>query len=230
MRVAVVTVGDEILAGDTVNTNAAWLGDQLADRGVDVERVTVVPDRVADIAQVIDRYRPEYDAVLVTGGLGPTHDDVTMEGVAAAFDTDVVENDAAMTWLTEETDYARADLAEGTADLPAGAEMLPNPEGVAPGCIMENVYVLPGVPDEMKGMFEVVAGDFNGEDRYVEIVYADEPESALLNRLVEVRDQFEVRVGSYPGDVVRVKIEGTDSDRVDEATQWLRDRVTPPSD
>jgi len=85
MRVALVSVGDELLTGDTVNTNAAWLGRELSDRGVAVERTTVVPDRTADIARVVNEYHAEYDAVVVTGGLGPTHDDVTIEGVAAAF-------------------------------------------------------------------------------------------------------------------------------------------------
>jgi molybdenum cofactor synthesis domain-containing protein len=70
MEVALVTVGDELLAGDTVNTNAAWLGRQLRERGVDVERSITVPDREADIAAIVNEYRARYDAVLVTGGLG----------------------------------------------------------------------------------------------------------------------------------------------------------------
>ncbi len=81
MNVAVVTVGDELLAGRTTNTNATWLCERLVERGVSVERVTTVPDRIGDIARVVNEYRAEYDAVIVTGGLGPTHDDVTMEGV-----------------------------------------------------------------------------------------------------------------------------------------------------
>src|SRR6056297_1103511 len=137
MRVALVTVGDELLAGDTVNTNAAWLGSRLAERGATVERVTVVPDRIADIARVVNEYRAEYDAVVVTGGVGPTHDDVTMEGVAAAFGRDVVPNEAAEAWLADHEDYAAADLVDGTADLPEGARSLPNPEGVAPGAALD---------------------------------------------------------------------------------------------
>lgn len=230
MRVAVVTVGDEILKGDTVNSNAAWLGRQLGDRGVDVERVVVVPDRVADIAEAVDWCRSDYDAVILTGGLGPTLDDLTMEGVSVAFGVEMEEHEAALAWLDEETRYTRDDLAEGTADLPAGAQMLPNPEGVAPGCVMENVYVLPGVPEEMRGMFEVIADDFSGRQRHVDIVRADEPESALLDLLVEVRDEFDVRVGSYPGDVVRVRLEGHDETRVADAATWLRDRVNSPDD
>ncbi|MFT4921465.1 MAG: molybdenum cofactor synthesis domain-containing protein [Haloarculaceae archaeon] len=228
MLVGLVTVGDEILAGDTVNTNAAWLGQQLETRGVDVARVTVVPDDVGDIAQVVNEYRAAYDAVIVTGGLGPTHDDVTMEGVAAAFGTDVVEDEAALRWLEEEGGYTREDLAAETAHIPGKAEMLPNPDGVAPGCTIGNVYVLPGVPGEMKGMFEVVADEFDGNRRAVEVVEADEPESALIDRIAAVQDSFDVQVGSYPGETVRLKLQGTDSETVAEAAAWLRERVEAP--
>jgi molybdenum cofactor synthesis domain-containing protein len=228
MRVALVTVGDEILSGDTVNSNAAWLGRQLSDRGVDIERVTVVPDRVSDIARVVNEYHAEYDAVIVTGGLGPTHDDMTMEAVAAAFGTELAEHDAARQWLEEEAGYARGDLAEGTADLPDGSDFLPNPNGVAPGCTIGNVYVLPGVPDEMKGMFEVIADEFAGTERFVESVLAAEPESALIERLVSVQDEFDVQVGSYPGDNVRLKIQGNDEAEVEAARQWLLDAVDVP--
>lgn len=225
MRVALLCVGDELLAGDTVNTNAAWLGRRLSDRGVDVERVTVVPDRVAEIAQVVNEQRAAYDAVIVTGGLGPTHDDLTMEGVAAAVGSQVREDPAALAWLEEEGGYSREDLAEGTADIPAAGEMVPNPEGVAPGCVVENIYVLPGVPEEMQAMFELVAEDFSGDQRFVETVDVDEPESALIDRFADLRDRFDVRLGSYPGETVRVKIYGTDADAVDEAVAWLRERV-----
>jgi molybdenum cofactor synthesis domain-containing protein len=228
MRVALVTVGDEILAGDTVNTNAAWLGRRLAERGVDTERVTVVPDRVADIARVVNEYRAAYDAVIVTGGLGPTHDDVTMEGVAAAFGTDLAESEAVLEWLESERGYAAEDLAERTAHIPARGEMLPNPEGVAPGCRIGTVYVLPGVPDEMKAMFDLVADEFTGEDRYVEVITAGEPESALLDRLLAVQERFDVTVGSYPGENVRLKVQGRSEAEVAGASEWLRDRVDAP--
>jgi len=225
MRVGLITVGDELLAGDTVNTNAAWLAEQLTDRGVTVERITVVPDRTADIAETVDAYRTQYDAVLLTGGIGPTHDDVTMEAVAEAFDVALVEDQAALDWLAENRDYAREDLADGTALIPAGARMIPNREGVAPGCVLANVYVLPGVPAEMQAMFDVVATDFTGEQQHIEVVHVDEPESALLDRIETLGDRFDVTVGSYPGEIVRLKISSTDRDAVERATAWLRERV-----
>jgi molybdenum cofactor synthesis domain-containing protein len=226
MRVALVTVGDEILAGETVNTNAAWLGRQLTAAGATVERMATVPDRVSDIARVVNEFRAEYDAVITTGGLGPTHDDLTMEAVAAAFGTDLAHDEAVTEWL-DESGYS-GDLAPGTTHIPERAKMLPNPEGVAPGCVIGSVYVLPGVPAEMKAMFDLVREDFGGEQRYVETVRAAEPESELLDRIAELQDRFGVTVGSYPGECVRLRIESHDEETAVEAAEWLAAQVTPP--
>ncbi|MCL9814315.1 competence/damage-inducible protein A [Natranaeroarchaeum aerophilus] len=226
MHVALVNVGDEILTGDTTNTNATWICARLDERGVDVGRIAVVPDRVGEIARVVNEYRVEYDAVLVTGGLGPTHDDKTMEAVAAAYGRSVEPNEEALEWIVEEGGYARDDLTEGTSHIPAGARPLHNDVGVAPGCVVDDeVYVLPGVPAEMKGMFESIAAEFVGEDRYAETVSIDEPESALLDRIEELREGFDVGVGVYPGEYVRIKLTGTDIAAVESAAGWLRERV-----
>jgi molybdenum cofactor synthesis domain-containing protein len=226
MRVALVTVGDEILAGDTVNTNAAWLGEQLTGRGATVERMTVVPDSVADIAQVVNEYRAAYDAVMVTGGLGPTHDDVTMAAVAAAFGADLAPDEAVRERLRERG-YDDDDLAPATTHVPERAESLPNPEGVAPGCIVGTVYVLPGPPAEMQAMFEHVRDHFGGDTTHVETVETPEPEKQLLGRISGVREQFDVTLGSYPGETVRLKVQGGDPDEVAAAADWLRERVDP---
>ncbi|MFP8955798.1 competence/damage-inducible protein A [Natrialbaceae archaeon A-CW3] len=225
MHVAIVTVGDELLAGRTTNTNATWLCSRLDDRGVDVERVTTVPDDVSAIARLVNEYHAEYDAVIVTGGLGPTHDDVTMEGVAAAFGRSLEYNEDAMAWLEVEGGYTRDDLTSGTADIPRGARPLHNDEGVAPGCVVGSVYVLPGVPAEMKGMFDRISDEFNGAPRYREVVVADEPESALLDRLEAVQERYDVTVGSYPGGSVRIVVQSREKTAVEEATRWLRERV-----
>jgi len=225
MRIAVVTVGDELLSGDTVDTNATWLCDRLDERGVSVERITTVPDRIADIARVVNEYRAEYDAVIVTGGVGPTHDDVTMDGVAAAFGREVVPNADAEAWIADHGDYSAADLTTGTTHLPAGARMLQNPEGVAPGAVVDGVYVLPGVPAEMKAMFETVIEEFEGDPTHVEEVQTSEPESALIDRIEAVREEFDVTVGSYPGEGVRLKVIAADAETAAAAAAWLRERV-----
>ncbi|ELZ85793.1 CinA-like domain-containing protein [Haloferax elongans ATCC BAA-1513] len=227
MKAAVVTVGDELLAGDTVNTNATWLCTQLTERGVTVERVTTLPDRVDDIARVVNEYHAEYDAVIVTGGLGPTHDDVTMDAVAAAFGRELEPHEEAATWLETNGGYSAADLVKGTTDLPAGARMLPNETGVAPGAVVGSVYVLPGVPDEMKTMFGRIADEFAGETNHVRFVHTSEPESSLIERFEALQSEFDVRVGSYPGDHVRVKLAATDESTVEAAVAWLEERVEP---
>ncbi|MFW5935008.1 MAG: competence/damage-inducible protein A [Halolamina sp.] len=225
MDAAIVTVGDELLTGDTENTNATWLCARLDERGVDVERVTTVPDREADIARVVNEYHAEYDAVIVTGGLGPTHDDVTMAGVAAAVGREVELHDEAVAWLREEGGYAGDDLATGTAGISAGSRPLHNTEGVAPGAVVESCYVLPGVPAEMRAMFAAVADEFNGERTHVERVEAAEPESELLDRIAEVGERFDVSVGSYPGETVTLKITATDPAEARRAAAWLAEHV-----
>jgi len=222
--VAVVTVGDELLAGETVNTNASWLGEQLTAQGVTVERVMTVPDREGDIARVVNEYRAEYDAVVVTGGLGPTHDDLTMAGVAAAFGVPVERNEEALSWLESEGGYTRDDLATGTADLPKGARPLHNDVGVAPGCVVGSVYVLPGVPSEMKSMFDAIREEFEGTVLHVESVVVAEPESALVERFEQVRDRFDVQLGSYPGENVRVRFRAEDPEEARAAAAWLAER------
>jgi molybdenum cofactor synthesis domain-containing protein len=226
MRVALVSVGDELLVGDTVNTNAAWLGTRLTERGATVARAVVVPDDIDDVAATISTLAERHDAVLVTGGLGPTHDDMTMDAVARAFDRDLEASDEAVEWLEEHGGYEREDLASGTTDLPSGARVLHNEAGVAPGCVVESVYVFPGVPDEMKAMFESVAGEFSGTIQHVETVRADEPESALLDRIEEVRERFDVSVGSYPGEHVRLKVSSPNQEEVTAAAEWLEEHVT----
>ena len=225
MNAAVVTVGDELLVGDTENTNATWLCDRLDERGVVVRRVTVLPDEVGEIARVVNEYHAEYDAVIVTGGLGPTHDDVTMEGVAAAFGRGVERNDEAAAWLAERG-YSADDLAAETTHLPADCRPLANEAGVAPGAVVESAYVLPGVPTEMKAMFKSVADEFEGTPTHTVTVDVDEPESALLERFTALQEEFDVSVGSYPGESVRVKITATTAAEAERAAEWVRERST----
>ncbi|MFB6153771.1 MAG: competence/damage-inducible protein A [Halodesulfurarchaeum sp.] len=225
MDVAVVTVGDELLAGETENTNASWLARQLAQRGVTLKRIVVVPDAESAIAETVEDLAARFDAVIVTGGVGPTHDDVTMDGVARAFGRDMVDHDGAIHYFDAHESYAREDLVEGTTHLPEGAEMIPNDEGVAPGAILANVYVLPGVPAEMKAMFDRIAAEFSGERPATRVLHTEAPESSLVDLLREVRDEFDVRVGSYPDGDVRIKIQSDDPGVADNAISWLQERL-----
>jgi molybdenum cofactor synthesis domain-containing protein len=239
MDAAILTVGDELLAGDTVNTNASWLAAELADRGATTRRILTVPDDRAVIAAWTRRFADEYDAVVVTGGLGGTPDDVTMEAVADGLDRAYVGFEAVREGLVAKAEAFREanpeyaeryefDLDfEAAARLPEGARPLVTDEGWAAGCAVENVYVLPGIPDEMQAMFALVADEFDGEV-VSEVVYTPTPEGAMGGVLTEVRERFDTDVGSYPaapGTPNRLKVTGTDPAEVARTLDWLRERV-----
>ena len=233
MDAAILTVGDELLDGDTENTNATWLSGQLTARGVSVRRVLTVPDDVDVIADSTREYSDAFDAVIVTGGLGGTPDDVTMEGVAAAFDRPLEENalaraDLERTLAAIADDYPDLDVdVAAEASIPAGSRPLINRAGLSPGCVVENVYVLPGIPSEMEAMFEDVADEFDGEFE-ARFLYTNEPEANLIGRLDEVRDRFGVKVGCYPDREAghnRLKLSATNSETLNEAAAWLNANV-----
>ncbi len=240
MDAAIVTVGNELLAGDIQNTNATWLAAELSDRGVDVARIVVVPDDEEVIAARVRAWAAAFDAVLVTGGLGGTPDDVTMSAVAAGLDRELVVDPVAAADVRARIDRIYAenpDLGfelrpEWYASMPAEATPIPNPEGLAPGCVAGNVYVLPGIPEEMEAVFGNVADDFGG-DVVARTLYSPEPEGALASPLGELTDRFAVRVGSYPNrsaDRTRITVTGGGDAVVTEAVTWLRERTDVPLD
>jgi molybdenum cofactor synthesis domain-containing protein len=233
MNAALVTVGDELLSGDTENTNATWLGRRLTERGVTVGRMLTVPDEGDVIADAVRRYSDAFDAVIVTGGLGGTPDDITIESVAQAFDRDLVENELARADVEKHLESVADKYPELNVDvaaearLPEGARPLLNRAGMSPGCVLENVYVLPGIPAEMERMFEAVADEFEG-NIVARTLYTEEPEANLIDRLDEVRERFGVQVGCYPDREAghnRLKIRDSDGGALDEAEAWLTDRI-----
>jgi nicotinamide-nucleotide amidase len=164
VRCEIIGVGTELLLGQIVNTNAAWIGQRLADVGWDCLRHTVAGDNTERIADAIREALGRADAVILTGGLGPTQDDVTREALAAVAGVRLVRKPELEAWLRER--FARmsihrmAEMNLRQADVPEGARTIDNPRGTAPGLIMEldgkPVYAVPGVPREMEGMLEQV--------------------------------------------------------------------------
>ena len=233
MDAAVVTVGDELLAGEVENTNATWLARQLADRGVDVLRITTVPDTIPAISRLVRLYADRFDAVVVTGGLGATPDDVTMSAVATAFDRELAVDETARASVlrgVEDVRRRHPDFSpdiEAEATIPAGSRPLPNPNGISPGCVVANVYVLPGIPREMKAMFDSVADEFDGTMRTMSLS-TSQIESHIASLLREVKDEFGVHVGSYPnpdGGDKRVTVTSDDEDRLEAAYDALVERL-----
>ena len=239
MDVALLTVGDELLSGDTENTNATWLARRLSGAGATVTRILTVPDDEAVIADAVREFHAAFDAVLVTGGIGGTPDDVTKAGVAAAFDRDLVVPEDVRAHLEAKAERFAADNPEmvdrydmdldldAWAAIPEGGESLLTDESFAAGCVVESVYVLPGIPEELRAMFATVAEDFGG-DRTTETIHTPAPEGAVVTTITEARAQFGVAVGSYPrkdDTPGRVKVTGDDATVVAEAAAWLRERI-----
>jgi len=233
-----LTVGDEVLAGDTANTNARWLAARLTDRGADVVRILTVPDDRALIAATVREWREAFSAVIVTGGLGGTHDDVTADAIADAFDRELVVDDAVRedviatvaAYRDEHPETVEAYELEIDVDawaaVPAGSRTLVNPEGLCPGCVLGNVYAFPGVPDEMQALFELVADEFGGE-AVARTLYTPQPEGSMIDALAGVQREFDVAVGSYPDTEGRnrLKVSAEDAETVEAAAGWLRERV-----
>ncbi|MDZ5812188.1 competence/damage-inducible protein A [Halorubrum sp. AD140] len=231
MDAALITVGDELLSGDTVNKNANWLAGELSDRGVAVVRVLSVPDDRAVIAERVRAYAAAFDAVIVTGGIGSTPDDVTMEAVADAFDREMVPTDLTresverrLSAIRERVPDREFDVdVEAEAAIPEGSRPLLTDAGLAPGCVVEGVYVMPGIPDELRATFATVDDEFDG-DRRSRFLYTVEPESNIVPALEEAMERFDVAVGCYPdreADHNRLKVTATDDDALDGATAWL---------
>src|SRR6476659_6635230 len=152
---SIVTIGNELLSGDTVNTNAAWLAQQLEELGVVVTLMASLPDEIERVAEFVRTESDRADIVLVTGGLGGTPDDITREAMAAAFEAPQGEvedlADRLRSRFPSDPEYAAR-----WANLPAGARPLENPLGGAPGFVVGNVYVMQGLPAAMKAMFATV--------------------------------------------------------------------------
>jgi nicotinamide-nucleotide amidase len=201
VRVELVAVGTELLLGDIVNGNAAWLGQRLAEAGLDVAHSTVVGDNIDRIADVLRLALSRADAVLVTGGIGPTQDDLTREALAAVAGVALVRDPVLESALRERFTALRRDVPEMNyrqADVPEGGVPLPNAKGTAPGMRLVVgagvVYLMPGVPHEMEAMFaDSVLPDL--------LARAGEP-AVIVNRVLRTAGMWESAVAAALGPLV----------------------------
>ncbi len=199
---ALLVIGDEILSGRTEDRNVSQVAAWLNRQGIRLEEVRIVPDRQERIAVAVNELRRGYDYLFTTGGIGPTHDDITVDSIAAAFGVPVVVDPEARAIL--ETYYReRGGLNEARlrmARVPAGAELIPNPLSGAPGVKLENVYILAGVPSIAANMLAALDGKLQGGRPLVSVtVGAFAPESEVADLLRRTEEEHEgVAIGSYP--------------------------------
>jgi molybdenum cofactor synthesis domain-containing protein len=223
----VLTIGNEIVSGDVADTNGSWLARRLAELGIEVRMLAAVRDEIAEISAFLgDRER--YDFVFVTGGLGGTPDDITREAVAEAFRVDCVEVDELSLRLRSRFERkGLGDYAARWACLPLGAVPVENPLGGAPGFVLGNVHVLPGLPSEMEAMFDSIAERFRGEPIGSWRRSYRTGEGQIVRVLEEAaRSHPAVTVGSYPrflddGPEVEVVLKSSDPEALAVARAWL---------
>ena len=199
---ALLVIGDEILSGRTADQNVVQVATWLNLQGIRLSEVRIVPDRIERIADAVNALRQNHDYLFTTGGIGPTHDDITVDAIATAFGVPVVIHPVARAMLEEHyrdrggTTEARLRMAR----VPQGAELIENPLSGAPGVKIDNVHILAGVPNIAAHMLRALDGKLEGGRPLVSVTvgaYATESEIADLLRETETAHEGVV-IGSYP--------------------------------
>jgi molybdenum cofactor synthesis domain-containing protein len=226
----VLVIGNEILSGRTQDENLGFLARELNEAGIRLREARVIPDVPEVIIATVNEVRRQFDYVFTTGGIGPTHDDITAQSMADAFEVRLVVHPEARRLL--ETHYPAGHLNEARlrmAMVPEGAALLPNPISRAPGFQIGNVFVLPGVPSIMQGIFEQLKYRLvGGEKMLSRSVSCRLGEGNLATDLAALQDRYpDLEIGSYPyfrrGDFgVTLVLRGTDRARLGEATEELK--------
>jgi molybdenum cofactor synthesis domain-containing protein len=226
----VLIIGNEILSGRTQDENLGFLARGLNEAGIRVREARVIPDDAAVIVATVNEVRVMFDYVFTTGGIGPTHDDITSQCLADAFGVKLIVHPDARQLL--EAHYPAGHLNEARlrmAMVPEGATLLPNPISQAPGFQIGNVFVLPGVPNIMQGIFAQLQHRLKGGDKVLSrSVTCRLGEGTIARELGELQARFpDLDIGSYPyfrrGDFgVTLVIRGTERDRLAAATEELK--------
>ncbi|UCF47409.1 MAG: competence/damage-inducible protein A, partial [Myxococcales bacterium] len=196
---AALIIGNEILSGKIADTNTTFLARVLFELGIELRRVVVCPDEVDAISKDLGELRATHDLVFTSGGVGPTHDDVTIEGVAASFDRPVVRSVAVQNMIRHYYGDRATEAHLRMANMPEGAEMIRSSEAPWPTVVIENVFVLPGVPE----IFELKLADLRkrldeGYEFHSQAVYTHSGEGEIASLLERIAEAFPgVMVGSY---------------------------------
>ena len=198
---AILIIGNEILSGRTVDKNTSFIAKWLGDLGISVEEVRVIPDKEEIIIESVNSLRKKYQYIFTTGGIGPTHDDITSESVAKAFGKKYEYNQEAYSIL--EKYYAKSDFNEGRkkmAKMPEGANLIYNELGSAPAFYIENVFVLPGIPSYVELMLPQLKDVIVCGKKIISLTCdAKVRESSIALDLSAIQNKYpDIDIGSYP--------------------------------
>lgn len=229
---AMIVIGDEILSGRTRDSNMHHLAGKLTAKGIDLKEVRMVADEPADIIAAVGSLSDRYDHVFTSGGIGPTHDDITADAVAAAFGRSIDVRDDARAILEARYKSMGTEINEARlrmARIPDGAELIENPVSGAPGFTIVNVHVMAGVPMVFEAMVESVLPELTGGDPLISTsVRIERGEGDIAGDLASLaKDHPDLSIGSYPREVngrfvVTVVVRGTDGSEVFAAADRLK--------
>jgi FAD synthetase len=227
----ILVIGNEILSGKVVDTNSPYLCRELRSLGVVVERIVTIPDVVEVIADHVKTMSQTYDYVLTSGGIGPTHDDLTIDAVAAAFGRPLEESASIAERIRRATGKTPGRSELKMAQIPAGALLIDSGDLWFPLVVVENVYVFPGIPELLYKKFESVRERFRGVPFVLKRVYVKPMESEIVEQLNGLLQEFpKLLLGSYPrihekSFRVMLTLESRDAEYVQRALDSLLARL-----
>lgn len=196
---ALLVIGNEILSGKVRDTNSPFLAVELRKLGVDLERIVTIPDVIETIAHEARALSDAYDYVFTSGGIGPTHDDLTMDGIALAFGRKVVVHQAMVERMERYSEKPVNDAMRKMAMIPDGAEVLDVGGLWFPVVVVENVHILPGIPELFEKKFHSIRDRFSGTPFHLRKFYVRENESEIADVLNSLLAEFPaLMLGSYP--------------------------------
>ena len=201
MKASLIIIGNEILSGRTQDKNLSYLANWLNEIGIQLAEVRVIRDEEEIVVETVNYLRSTYDYVFTTGGIGPTHDDITSLCIAKAFGVELEINSGALGILKEYyKDGELTDARMKMTKMPVGSELIENPVSRAPGFKMDNVFVLAGIPSIMQGMLEGARKHLTvGEVVKSKSIDVFTPESNVADALAELQNRYsEVEIGAYP--------------------------------
>ena len=223
----IIIIGNEILSGKVVDTNSPFLARELRKLGATLRRIVTIPDELDDIAAAVAEFHVRYDVVFTSGGVGPTHDDVTIEGIALGLERKVVRHPVMEQKLRDLFGERINEPRLKMADVPDGGEMIFEGGVAFPTLKVENIYVLPGIPELFEMKLLSIRDRFAADPFHLRVVYSGEMETSIAHLLNQTLAAFPaLLLGSYPkyGDAdyrVRITLESKDADYVDRALRHL---------
>jgi FAD synthetase len=223
----IVIIGNEVLSGKTQDTNSYFLSKALRALGVELRRVVVIPDEIELIGREVAAFSRDFDFVFTTGGVGPTHDDVTMAGIARGFGVNVIRHPDLERRLRERHGANINEARLRMAEVPEGAELVGDWSLYGPVPKMKNVYIFPGIPKVLQDRFEAIKESFREAPYYLKIIYSREGEGVIASILNDLLGSFpDLLLGSYPvldnpDYRVKLTLESKDRDYLDQAFHKL---------